>query len=581
MSITRNHTPGLLALLMVLRSSGTLAATGTGTHPALIEPATTKCVTCHSDVMKGKVRHAPVEPGCLGCHAFGQKGGQTTVKLVKALPELCVTCHAALADSAALKLPASHPPVADCGTCHKVHASDFAHLLKGPGPQICASCHPAEDVNKGHPTPVSRSNCTSCHLPHGGATKGFLSGTVLHAPFKSRSCEACHRKGLGTKARTKTEGAALCYACHAGLEAKLAKGAVHTAVRQGDCTGCHDPHLANQRKLLKAKGNDLCYPCHAGIRGKVSSPGAHAPARSDCLSCHDPHRSDNRSQLVARMPGLCLKCHPPKNRALVKKHLGADLSKVDCAGCHDPHGSKQPSLLADGSVHAPFRERCERCHAGRTTRLAERSARMLCVACHAGVVGNAGAVQSKHAAMKGDCLACHVPHASPRPKLLKAAGGALCTTCHPAQKTKPGDVEHGATALLGCQSCHLAHGGPNPKLLRATGNDLCNGCHLRDVVKRGESGTVTLLGGATLAGVDAASLRLIDLDSTRSKDHPETGHPVSGIARAGGRNPLAQGIVGKEIACISCHAPHSARSKGLFVGGVTSQAQLCLACHPR
>ncbi len=554
---------------------------GTGKHPTLVDPASAKCATCHDEVTKAKVKHAPVEADCLSCHDFAKKDGATTVKLTAEVPGLCLACHDALTAAAEGKLKASHAPVADCGNCHKPHGSDEAHLLNASPRQVCAACHTAEDVNKGHPIPVSRADCLSCHLPHGGNSKGFLSGTVLHAPFLDKSCAACHRKGRGTKTQFQKEGGALCYACHADVEKSLATGVVHTAVKKGQCTGCHDPHVAGQKKLLKAAGNDLCFPCHAAIRDKVTAAGAHAPAKKSCSTCHEAHRSENRAQLVSRVPGLCLKCHPANDKKLAGKHLGADLTKLDCTTCHDPHGSKQENLIAGGSVHAPFEDGCDSCHVGATTKLVEKDSRALCLACHGDVAVDAGKEKVTHAAMEGECTACHSPHASAQKKLVKAPGGEVCTACHEDQQTKEGHFEHGAIGLLGCQSCHLPHGGANPKMVRATGNDLCNGCHLSDLVKPAADGTIVLPGGATLEGADAAALKLITLDPTRTKNHPQPGHPVAGVAREGSRSVLAKSIVGKEIGCSSCHSPHSGRTRALFSGGVESHVKLCLACHPR
>lgn len=582
MSSSRNRLR--IASLILIAGSLTVAAealAGTGKHPTLVDPATAKCSTCHDEVLKGKVKHAPADGDCLSCHEFSKTEGATKVRLTADVPGLCLTCHDGLKAAAEGTLNASHAPVADCSSCHRPHSSDEPRLLSSPVRQLCASCHTAEDVNKGHPIPVSRADCLSCHLPHGGDTKGFLSGKIRHSPFQEKTCEACHRKGRGTKTRFQQEGGALCFACHSDVETSLAKGFVHTALKRGQCTGCHDPHLAERKKLLKREGNGLCLTCHATLREKVESAGAHAPVKKDCATCHDAHRSENVAQLVATVPGLCLKCHSPKASKLAAKHLGADLSKLACTTCHDPHGSKGKHLVAGGSVHAPFESGCDSCHEGTTTKLVEKDTRALCLTCHGDVAEAAGKAKVSHAAMEGECLACHTPHASAQPKLVKAPGGEVCVECHEEQKTKAGHVEHGIIGLAGCQSCHLPHGGANAKMLRATGNDLCNGCHLSELVKPAADGSITLLGGAKLVGDAAKGLALLTLDSTRTKNHPQTGHPVAGIAKQGEHVEVAKAIVGKEIGCSSCHSTHSGKSRGLFAAGAASPTEVCLACHPK
>jgi len=569
----------VLSLAGVLWAAGPCLG-GAGKHPTLVDPATAKCLTCHEEVMRGKVKHAAADGDCSSCHEFGKVEGKTTVKLTAELPGLCLACHDGFTAAAEGTLKAPHAPVSDCTSCHKPHASGEEHLLSAPARQLCATCHTAEDVNQGHAIAVSRADCLSCHLPHGGDAKGFLAGTVRHSPFQEKSCDACHRKGRGTKTRFQQEGGALCFACHSDVEASLANGVVHTALKRGQCTGCHDPHLANEKKLLRTKGNDLCFACHAPLREKVTAPGAHEPAKEDCATCHDAHRSENEAQLVESLPGLCLNCHSAEGGELAAKHLGADLTKLDCASCHDPHGSTRGHLVAEGSVHAPFEDGCGTCHEGATTKLVTKEVQELCLACHGDVADAAAKSKVTHAAMDGDCTVCHTPHASAQRKLVKAPGGEVCTSCHDDQQTKEGHVEHGAIGLLGCQSCHLPHGGANSKMLRVTGNDLCNGCHLADLVKPAVDGTIGLPGGATLTAAEAKGLSVIALDSTRTRGHPQRNHPVAGIAKEG-RNPLSKSIVGKEMTCTSCHSPHSGKSGGLFVGGAATQAQLCLSCHPK
>jgi predicted CXXCH cytochrome family protein len=49
-----------------------------------------------------------------------------------------------------------------------------------------------------------------------------------------------------------------CLACHTDFEPKLKKLFVHTAVKSGDCSGCHDPHVSSHPKLLSAESREIC-----------------------------------------------------------------------------------------------------------------------------------------------------------------------------------------------------------------------------------------------------------------------------------------------------------------------------------
>ena len=158
-----------------------------------------------------------------------------------------------------------------------------------------------------------------------------------------------------------TDQTKLCLACHTDFEATLKKKFVHTAVRTGECTGCHDPHVSSHGKLLSAgtrqicvdlprgdrpgereehpqgrrrrrlrrsattrtpptiaanlltAGNDLCVGCHKDLGAAVAAAKfKHVPVGQGCVTCHDPHGSDQSVRLLKKpVPALCLGCHKP------------------------------------------------------------------------------------------------------------------------------------------------------------------------------------------------------------------------------------------------------------------------------
>jgi len=82
----------------------------------------------------------------------------------------------------------------------------------------------------------------------------------LH-PALDEGCEGCHVLADGKlKAKDQKEA---CYACHDNFEKKDEGGGertVHSPVKAGECTGCHDPHFSTRPKLQKLEKG--CFECH-------------------------------------------------------------------------------------------------------------------------------------------------------------------------------------------------------------------------------------------------------------------------------------------------------------------------------
>lgn len=556
---------------------------GSAEHPRLVSVESTNCVSCHDDLLRAATHiHPPVEDDCSSCHSVAVLESGTVVELVAPEPELCLVCHDDYAAAAEGNLTASHAPVTDsCLSCHQPHAATQEKLLSVAESEICFICHQTADVDLMHDLPVSRARCGSCHLPHGSDTPAMLLGSEIHPPFEDGSCEGCHRRPRGTKVRLSVEGSRLCFACHSELESDLDRGSVHTSVREGRCVDCHQPHMASERRLLTRSGPDLCFPCHRQVEALVKGSGAHAAAAEDCSTCHDPHRSDEAFQLTEKMPELCLKCHEPDEH-LEEIHLGAEMPTTVCVECHDPHGSPSASLLASGSVHAPFEDTCAGCHRGSASELVAGGGSALCFACHADLEQEIRSSSVPHDALEmAECVDCHSPHASRQRRLLRAPEGGVCQSCHEDHAGGAGDFAHGTIDWFGCQSCHQPHGGDKPALLREVGNALCLGCHGENAASPTDDGTLELRSGFTVPAHRSANLHLVDLDPWQTRGHPIRNHPVSGVVKPKGRTRVAKSLVGEEISCRSCHDPHAGSSRGLFAYGAGSSAELCVACHPR
>lgn len=197
--------------------------------------------------------------------------------------------------------------------------------------------------------------------------------------------------------------------------------------------------------------------CRAAVRAAIlaallASPAAH-PVETDCLECH---RAVAQGKVV---------------HAAV--HMG-------CLACHDRIESPAVPHKVEGPKGLPPELRCQACHDGQSF-----NGRFT----HAPVVA-------------GDCLACHAPHASEHPGLLRKAGMSLCLDCHSDIQDAPhvvsGISQSGhplGTAAAGravpdplrpgkpfyCASCHEPHSSDHARLTRfdtsGSMTGFCENCH--------------------------------------------------------------------------------------------------------
>ncbi|HLW52791.1 MAG TPA: cytochrome c3 family protein [Candidatus Angelobacter sp.] len=286
--------------------------------------------------------------------------------------------------------------------------------------------------------------------------------------------------------------AAKCLECH---EDKGKGAHVHSAVALG-CTSCHEIRTnknVTRIKLTTTTSSKLCLSCHAEknaaeIKGKV-----HPPAVRDCVKCHDPHQSPNEQQLLKPVSGdqkdnLCLSCHTMGLNVPAKgsRHAALDMG---CNACHTVHKSGDPNKLEFAY------------HLTKTTP-------QLCLDCHD---AKSSSLQKAHANQPfgtSNCVQCHDPHQSSRPKLMQAfvhspfEGGTsscdtchqpvkdnkvvltqasakeLCVTCHAekAEQIEKSEVQHPGAAG-DCTDCHNPHAGKSPGFPKPDAVSVCLSCH--------------------------------------------------------------------------------------------------------
>ena len=108
------------------------------------------------------------------------------------------------------------------------------------------------------------------------------------------------------------------------------------------------------------------------------------------------------------------------------------------------------------SIHPPYRDKeCDACHER------ERGNRLtdplpdLCYGCHDDFRDSLAYLHGPVAA--GQCTACHNPHMTKKPHLLKHSGNALCLFCHDKNRLAQTKT-HADKMGQNCQQCHDPHG---------------------------------------------------------------------------------------------------------------------------
>jgi predicted CXXCH cytochrome family protein len=296
---------------------------------------------------------------------------------------------------------------------------------------------------------------------------------------------AKHPVPLDPKADPKT-----CLECH---EDKSKGPHVHSAIQTG-CTSCHEIRVnkdVTRVKLTTTTSQALCLTCHDDKKVHEGQT-IHQPAIRDCVKCHDPHQSANEKQLLKTTSGstkeenLCLSCH----------NIGVNVPK-------------------DGSRHPALDMGCQTCHV--THKNGERgkqefdfhltkSVPTLCLDCHD---VKDESLQKAHQGQPfgtANCLQCHNPHQSAKPKLMQAFvhnpfenkmcdschapakdgkvvltntdTRAMCLTCHDdkAKQMETAKVQHPG-AMGECTVCHNPHGGKSQGFMQPDPVKACLACH--------------------------------------------------------------------------------------------------------
>jgi len=253
--------------------------------------------------------------------------------------------------------------------------------------------------------------------------------------------------------------------------------------------------LAAAALALPARaGAAPCLDCHEKREIGAGSAACIAFAEDDCTACHGDHGDNARLVLTESGNALCEGCHDNGAGDFVRAHRGVTGSKVACisvttrtARPRSTSSSPPPRPLASGAATLP-----------RYDGTLLKPVGELCLGCHD---KEAFSRRIAHAPVKrGTCLACHEPHASREPLLLRAryapgAGSPARATSHlshlprpaefllgrggahplpvgrpqlprPAPARSDGVRPGGSRQALSCRNCHDAHSTDGARLVR-------------------------------------------------------------------------------------------------------------------
>lgn len=292
---------------------------------------------------------------------------------------------------------------------------------------------------------VGSDSCAQCHA----SESAFFSVTA-------------HRKTLGQDFTADKHG---CEACHGGAKnhvefhttaAKLneAGKSDEAAALYSDVAKVEASSLIHFNELSPTEASSVCLKCHEGEQGRSEERfnfrrSEHFRHGVSCLDCHSSH-SPKRTEFLLRdsQPNMCYSCHADQKANFAKPfHHKVPEGSMKCSDCHNQHGgfqSKQLRSWVGGDVT------CLKCHADK-----------------------AGPFVYEHAPVKIEgCQACHTPHGSTNPRLLKRNEVRfLCLECHsntpgiPAEGSGVGPPTPSfhnlsptsATGLVRYQNCTVCH----------------------------------------------------------------------------------------------------------------------------
>jgi predicted CXXCH cytochrome family protein len=276
------------------------------------------------------------------------------------------------------------------------------------------------------------------------------------------------------------------------------------------------------------------------------APAPQTAAPGSCLQCHV---ALTKRAVSHEAVSDCSACHVQEKGNLHRFKPSAEGGKM-CAPCHDL------PKTTDKYVHGPVAVgdclACHDPHGSANPKLLKMPGSKLCENCHEEMTAKLAAKRYVHAPVKADCAGCHDPHSSRFRYQLKSEGTVLCLSCHKATEKliASSPVKHDAVKIgKACLGCHEPHASDIQPALRASSAALCLSCHDKQV------------------------------------DAP--GGPVQDIKAWLAANPNLHGPI-KQQDCVGCHKPHEAEHFRLLKQDYPAKFyspfepknyELCFNCH--
>lgn len=241
------------------------------------------------------------------------------------------------------------------------------------------------------------------------------------------------------------------------------------------CKGCHESQF-----------NAVAGTTH----GKLGERAAWKDKVVGCESCHGPGKehvegggdvtkikkfSEMDSKAVSES---CLTCHAGKENHNNFRRGDHWRNNIGCTDCHSAHGPSFGNQKA-GSITFVGDAATQRPNLA-TRALLKNSEPQLCIGCHTEVKAQFSK-PFHHKVLEGtmNCSDCHNAHGGFEQKQTRLALGSeqTCVKCH-TQMQGPFAYEHAPLQTEGCNACHVPHGSNNPKMLkRSSVRQLCLECH--------------------------------------------------------------------------------------------------------
>ncbi len=181
------------------------------------------------------------------------------------------------------------------------------------------------------------------------------------------------------------------------------------------------------------------------------------------------------------------------------------------------------------------------------------------------------------------CSGCHQIDPLPSDKRPDEPSQSTCYSCH--YQLVSGKYVHGPNATFQCLTCHRP--GTTGYTLPLHGDTLCFACHIEEEPnyrKKYVHGPVNTGNCLICHNVHSSDYQFFlknEINLVCSKchpaksysDHPVANHPISG--RPDPNRP------GRELACTSCHNPHSSEYSPFLFYRKTSANSICFECHKK